>query len=205
MESVAISKNTRDITGQRFGKLVALRPTEQRVCGQVVWECRCDCGEITFVASGNLRRGNTRSCGCLHSQVVSEASRNDLQGKRFGRLTVIAATEKRQNGSVVWQCRCDCGNSVLVSAADLQKGDTSSCGCLQKENLAKRRKVDLAGRRFGYLTAVQATQRRVHGCVVWQCRCDCGESIDVSSERLTGGLKISCGCISRKEYEQLHS
>lgn len=204
MERKSTTKNARDITDQRFGRLVAVQPTNQRLCGHVVWQCKCDCGGTAFVTRNNLLRGNTQSCGCLHSQTVAQKSRNDLTGLRFGRLIAISATEKRTSGSVVWECKCDCGNVVFASAADLQKGDTTSCGCLQKENLAKRRKVDLTGHRFGYLTVLQPTPKRVHGCIVWECRCDCGELIYTPSERLTSGLKISCGCISRKEYERLH-
>lgn len=47
-----------DITGDRFGSLVASEP---RVGGQ--WLCQCDCGNTTVVAIGNLRTGNAKSCG----------------------------------------------------------------------------------------------------------------------------------------------
>lgn len=203
MERGSNAKYARDITGQRFGRLTAVCPTDRRLCGHVVWECRCDCGRTAFVPRNNLIRGNTQSCGCMHSQAVSESTRNDLSGQRFGRLTAVYATDRRISGSVVWECRCDCGNTVLVSAASLCKGDTASCGCLHREKLAKRRKVDLTGQRFGYLSVLHATDRRVRGCIVWTCKCDCGGQVDIPSERLTGGQKISCGCITRTEYRRL--
>lgn len=46
--------------GQRFGRLVVLGLAEQ---GK--WKCQCDCGNISIVFTGNLVKGNTRSCGCL--------------------------------------------------------------------------------------------------------------------------------------------
>lgn len=56
-----------DVTGQRFGLLVAIKPTSQRSSNSsVIWECLCDCGNITYVALGNLIRGHTLSCGCRH-------------------------------------------------------------------------------------------------------------------------------------------
>lgn len=204
MESTKLPKNFRDITGQRFGRLTAISPTSRRLCGHVVWECLCDCGEITFAAVNNLKQGHTQSCGCMHSQIVSQKSRNDLAGQRFGRLTAIHPTEQRANGSIVWECQCDCGKTALASAASLRKGDTTSCGCVFKENISKRRRADLSGQRFGYLTAVHPTQQRSHGCIVWECRCDCGETVLVPSERLTSGNKKSCGCISLREYARLH-
>lgn len=54
-------------------------------------------------------------------------------GKRFGRLVVQAKTDKRNNGKIVWQCKCDCGNITEVSTTYLNNGDTRSCGCLKKE------------------------------------------------------------------------
>ena len=58
----------------------------------------------------------------------------DLTGQRFGRLTAVAATERRDGGgSVVWKCVCDCGKITYVSTNSLSSGRTKSCGCLQKE------------------------------------------------------------------------
>jgi len=57
--------NTLDITGQRFGKLIALEPTEKRRGSNVIWKCQCDCGNICEVSLGNLRNEDTKSCGCI--------------------------------------------------------------------------------------------------------------------------------------------
>lgn len=54
----------RDLTGQVFGKLTALRPTDERRGSSVVWECACECGNTTLVASTCLVKGDTTSCGC---------------------------------------------------------------------------------------------------------------------------------------------
>lgn len=54
-----------DVTGQRFGKLVALHPTEKRSGTSIVWECQCDCGNLAFMNLNNLRRGRSTSCGCF--------------------------------------------------------------------------------------------------------------------------------------------
>lgn len=55
-----------DLTGQRFGRLTVLRGTgRSRKSQGRTWLCVCDCGAETEVATGTLRRGHTRSCGCL--------------------------------------------------------------------------------------------------------------------------------------------
>ena len=62
-----------------------------------------------------------------------------LKGKRFGRLVVLEATNKRKNRSVVWKCLCRCGKTVEVARKHLQRGrHTKSCGCLtRKANIKK--------------------------------------------------------------------
>ena len=56
------SHRFQDLTGKRFGRLVALFP--QKVANEHQWLCRCDCGKTVLVWGPNLRRGLTRSCGC---------------------------------------------------------------------------------------------------------------------------------------------
>ena len=61
----------------------------------------------------------------------------DLTSKRFGRLVVIEKTDHKSNRSVVWRCKCDCGNETLVRNDSLRNGNTQSCGCLKKEQVSK--------------------------------------------------------------------
>ena len=62
-----------DLTGQRFGRLVAVKLTDLRSGKDPhrIWECQCDCGNQTYVQTTSLTSGNTKSCGCLHSEIVS--------------------------------------------------------------------------------------------------------------------------------------
>ena len=63
------SKNFRkDITNQRFGNLIAIKPTSERKHGSIVWECLCDCGNTHFTTAELLLSGNTKSCGCIRSR-----------------------------------------------------------------------------------------------------------------------------------------
>lgn len=59
-----------DLTGQRFGRLAVIGQSS-RHNRQVLWLCKCDCGQTTIVTGGNLRSGNTRSCGCLNRETSS--------------------------------------------------------------------------------------------------------------------------------------
>lgn len=126
------------------------------------------------------------------------AKTRDLTGQRFGKLTVLAPTEKRiDGGSVVWKCRCGCGNTAEVSAGRLVRGKVRSCGCLSKPS-----RKDYVGRRFGRLTVLEyaGTARelgKAGKANYWKCRCDCGKESVVSQTELQNGGTKSCGCLSR--------
>lgn len=116
----------RDLTGQRFGRLVAVAPTQNRSAkGDVIWHCRCECGGEAFAATAQLIQGYKKSCGCL-----SRPPLKAYEGKLFGQLTVIEYAGK-QNGMHRWRCRCSCGKETVVGQTLLQSGKTKSCGCLQ--------------------------------------------------------------------------
>lgn len=123
-----------DITGQRFGKLVAQTCGSPDRQGNMLWHCTCDCGRTLLVSGTNLRQGRQKSCGqCGSLRLI------DLTGQRFGRLVVIKrSTQRSANGNALWQCRCDCGKQVVVDSQRLRKHITRSCGCLRNE-LAKKR------------------------------------------------------------------
>ena len=57
----------------------------------------------------------------------------DLTGKKYGRLTVI-----KYIGKSKWLCKCECGNEVVIRGDHLRGGDTTSCGCYQKEKASSR-------------------------------------------------------------------
>ena len=61
MSSIAI-----DLSGQVFGRLTAVTRVGTDSGGRALWSCRCSCGASHNVASGHLRSGNTKSCGCLN-------------------------------------------------------------------------------------------------------------------------------------------
>lgn len=57
-------KRALDLRDRRFGRLVAIEPTEKRSRSRVVWRCKCDCGKEKMVAAYDLTSGVRLSCGC---------------------------------------------------------------------------------------------------------------------------------------------
>lgn len=54
-----------DLSNKRFGRQVAIKPCGVNKFGNVLWECRCDCGNFHLVSQHDLVQGRSKSCGCL--------------------------------------------------------------------------------------------------------------------------------------------
>lgn len=63
--------NVKDLTGQRFGRLVAQCFSHRDFHGNQMWGCLCDCGGIKTARLAHLNSGATRSCGCLSRDTTS--------------------------------------------------------------------------------------------------------------------------------------
>lgn len=119
----------KDLTGQKFGRLTALKKNYNTN----KWICQCDCGNFTEVEISNLTSGNTKSCGCYQKEQTSKANLNNLSGQRFGKLTVIERVSNNRYNHVCWKCQCDCGGITIVEANNLKGGITNSCGCIKSK------------------------------------------------------------------------
>lgn len=127
-------------TGDRFGRwTLTTTPIDQRVIAYV--ECICDCGKTRAVRIGNLRRGESKSCGCYNKDIF-RAKTALVPGTRFGRLVIIEEAPRRGNRrNTYWLCQCDCGNKHIVCRPKLTGGLIKSCGCLRQEKTAARAKA----------------------------------------------------------------
>lgn len=132
----------KDLTGQRFGRLVLLSldpepytsPSGKKTRR---WICRCDCGtELSVLQNALTGKTGTRSCGCVRNE-KTRRNGHDLTGKRFGRLVVLRETELDTPGANglrrAWLCQCDCGKKVIRTQKDLELTGIQSCGCLLSE------------------------------------------------------------------------
>lgn len=123
---------------------------------------------------------------------------NDMTGLKFGRLTVIKRSERRDTTrAVYWDCQCECGGTKSVRGTTLRAGRAQSCGCLLEENYKKgTTKKDIIGQRFGRLTVIEEVQERTScGEVKYSCQCDCGNVKVVAGTSLRYGKTKSCGCL----------
>lgn len=133
-----IHQNGIDERGHRYGRLLVIeqdKSKDNKYKGRHIrWKCKCDCGNIVSVNSGDLRSGKIKSCGCYSSEVKVNRAKDEI-GNRYGRLTVI---EKAIiDNKVFWKCKCECGNIKYVRGSQLRLGRVKSCGCVHSINNAK--------------------------------------------------------------------
>ena len=129
-----MNQQTRDITGERFGKLLVIgkSDTHDMPCRQK-WQCVCECGAHCEKSYGPLVYGLIKSCG---RQSCKQVPLPDLSGKPFGRLVVIGKSNVKPDiaSHQKWVCVCQCGNRYEVKYTNLVSGRTRSCGCLAQES-----------------------------------------------------------------------
>jgi len=187
-----------DLVGKTFGRWTVLRRAPNKG-GQAMWACLCNCGIERGVAGSSLRRGISKSCGCLCKELAHERI-DDLTGRVFGRLTVVRRSRKRGRGrkGIYWIYSCECGKKSTVLGDRLRSGHTKSCGCLRSELLHKRTH-DLTGCVFGMLTVMRDSGRKskTHH-VYWECLCKCGKTSMILGDNLKRGKTISCGCLLKR-------
>ena len=186
-------KKLEDLTGKTFNYLTVLGKDLEAEDKQTHWLCQCRCGKIVSVRNGNLKNGNTKSCGCLKK----DKQIYDLTGQRFGSL-VCQEYITLENGVRGWKCKCDCGNSFKIRTTELVSGHRTSCGCRLTRNV-RLQKVDLTGQIFGKLKAIERDNSKTESKkVFWLCQCECGKIVSVQYSNLITGNTKSCGCLKSK-------
>ncbi len=135
-KEIAGKSNQHDLSGKKFGLLTALRRSKTDPINGSYWECICDCGTLKKIRQNSLITNATKSCGCLNNK--TEKRRKSLTSMRFGRLQVLKYAKtvrvgKQKSFDAVWLCKCDCGKEVEIRGRSLRAGNTTSCGCYNRE------------------------------------------------------------------------
>jgi len=129
--------------------------------------CKCKCGEIKEVSNSSLKRGLSKSCGCLNIEQLQDRRKYLKIGTQYGSLHIKGHSEIP--GYSI--CECDCGKIKDVSNNLLENKNTKSCGCLKQHNLDNRKilkgsdhpnwKGGISNKREGHMqTKVYKTWRR---------------------------------------------
>lgn len=119
----------------------------------------------------------------------------DLTGREYGKWKVAEYAGSDRNGAK-WLCLCSCkeGTQRILYGYKLRTGRTLSCGC--------SRKNDLTEMKFGKLKVLSPCGKDKNGCILWECECECGRRVNVSSTTLRRHMKQSCGCMASENGKE---
>ena len=197
-----IHSRAKDLTGCIFGDYQVLYRTEcpeGKNPDHAWWLCQCNLCKKYFIKQGSYLTKKTakNECDCHY----------DLVGQKIGRWTVQYLLEERtKKRGKIYHCKCECGNEKDVPAETLRRGESQSCGCLNRELAAERcraTRIDLTGQRFGKLVALFPIYNENGGHTLWHCKCDCGNECDIDMGNLRQGFSQSCGCTHSKNEENI--
>lgn len=96
----------------------------------------------------------------LLNKIILSKKAKDLTNLIFGRLVALFPIENTGNtnkGTVIWLCKCSCGNYTSIRGTLLTDNIIVSCGCQGRESRAKANKRDVSGQKFNRLTAIEPT------------------------------------------------
>ncbi len=85
----------------RFGRLVVMERADRSSNGHSRWKCRCDCGNDKIVLDYSLKSGTTKSCGCLHREIVIQGGQKPFEWEKVGECIKCTSHKANVNGYTV--------------------------------------------------------------------------------------------------------
>ena len=178
-----------------------------------MWNCLCDCGNHVIASTNSLTSGNTQSCGCYKRDRIREVHTRNIVGQTYNGIEVLeeAGTKTVKSGKnkgaqkKLLKCKCHCGNIFYTTQDQIVSGRTKSCGCRNKE-VAKQRMKDLTGNIYSMLLVEGFSRfketKSGQKIAYWNCKCNCGNCVEVSGTALKNGYTTSCGCQRKRKLKE---
>ena len=164
--------------------------------------CQCDCGTKDVIRTAyQLKHATDSSCGCGRKEYIRKICGKEIDGKKFGRLTVIETMWNETPVRV--KCSCECGNIGIYLKTDVMSGHTKSCGCLQSERTSEANFVNQASKVSDYgIEILTPSHQNKKGQWIWNCKCGyCGSVFQELPARVLNNHVKSCGCAKHSSRE----
>ena len=124
--------------------------------------------------------------------MASKQTYEDIINHTFNMLTVTGLAGRRSSGEQLFYCDCSCGTkNHLAAKHQLITGGLKSCGCLRKDQ------DNIIGNRYNKVIVISLNGRR-RGAQLFLCRCNCGNIITTTKDKLLRGEVKSCGCLLKE-------
>lgn len=124
-----------DYVGQTKGKLKIVSFAGYGKYQLALWNCECECGNMVVRSSHYLHNAVSPRCDECPRTIKLGKVYKDIRGKRYGKLTVIAPTDRRSAfASAYWQCRCDCSAVIEKTKYYLNNSPEPMCNdCFEQK------------------------------------------------------------------------
>jgi hypothetical protein len=121
--------------------------------------------------------------------------------QQIERLTLLNRVSKfdGKRNRFYWECKCSCGTVFFTRENNIQSGATKSCGCLQIDIVTKLDSLHV-GQLIGRLTLLSHFTK--NNTSYWNCKCLCGNIVDVAQYNLKIHITQSCGCLQKEQVSQ---
>ena len=149
-------------------------------------------------------------CKYYFYEKTSLGKAKDLSGKRFNKLTPLFRVKNNSGTKVLWLCLCECNNLIVVSARNLLRKHSSSCGCFRREKvslLGTSSQRDLTNQSFYGFIVLQKNELYKEENQIksknlyWDCKClNCNKISTFNSGEIIRG-NISCNCLKGSKGE----
>jgi hypothetical protein len=132
-----LDSHSKDERGNRYGKLTVESFAGRNNKGEILWNCRCDCGNKE-IRSGVILRDTVNEhismCNDCCKKNMSQIKLDNLTGKTFNLLKVGPRIGSMpQSGLAIYECTClNCGTKLKVNSGNLKNGQIS-CGCINSK------------------------------------------------------------------------
>ena len=118
---------------------------------------------------------------------MNATRRKNTVGQTYNGVLILSESDKRQCGDRMFLCQCHCGEEFYSQLCQITSGVRIGCGCSAF--------IDITGKVIGGVTALERTDKRKNGCMVWKCLCSCcGQIVELSTAQLQRKDRKSCGC-----------
>jgi hypothetical protein len=121
----------------------------------------------------------------------------DYSGQKFNSLTFLRKSKVRDRygSAFLWEVQCDCGKIILAKSTHVLSSRKKHCGCLPSEG----KRIDRTNQRLGYLTFIRKLDEKRFDTCLWEVKCDCGNTIKETYNKLSLLIFPSCGCKNKNK------
>lgn len=188
------------VPGQVINEWTVLEPCDRYRSGQARWLCRCSCGEERKMPKQTIYQ----QPNCGHARQWTA-----IQGKRFGRLTILHPIERRSaDHARLALFRCDCGGVRVAKINMVKQGNVKSCGCLIPGRLAGKARCPGCGHVFPVTLDGSPTPQFCPDCAPkyagrnWNVCPVCGKLFAAPPSANTVTCSKECSAIWRRQLRE---